>query len=207
MLRAPPAGASRSPAVRPGHRFPDACSLARACQCSSVKRPLAQDPEAGRSTTLRSCAARQTRTNRCLVPRFLLRIGRKTTWGLSRFSRGENGTVPLRDAEVILRPLLIPQRKAACPDSHNSLPHHSFPSSSLVTPCLPRSVWRLGDAVRSGASRRPVPKLELGNERKGSRLGRSFTRGEVEQVSDILNSGALPVILKRVEPHRAEKPR
>ena len=45
------------------------------------------------------------------------------------------------------------------------LPHHSLPSSSLVTQGLPSSVWRLGDALRSGASRKAVPKLELGNEK------------------------------------------
>ncbi len=37
----------------------------------------------------------------------LLRSDRGTTWGLSRFSRSENGTVPLRKAEVILRLVLL----------------------------------------------------------------------------------------------------
>ena len=46
------------------------------------------------------------------------------------------------------------------------LPDHSLPSSSLVTQGLPSSVWGLGDAVRSGASRTAVPKLELGNENR-----------------------------------------
>ncbi len=42
-----------------------------------------------------------------------LRIGRRTTWGLSRFSRSENGTLPRHNAEVILPALLIGQRHLA----------------------------------------------------------------------------------------------
>jgi len=49
-----------------------------------------------------------------------LRIGGKTTWGLSRFSRSENGTVPLRNAEVILRPLLTSLRRFAPPPDHRT---------------------------------------------------------------------------------------
>ena len=35
-----------------------------------------------------------------------VRIGRKTTWGLPRFSCSENGTVPFRNREVVPRPIL-----------------------------------------------------------------------------------------------------
>ena len=35
-----------------------------------------------------------------------LRGGRKPTWGLSRFSRSENGTVPFRNRKVVSRPIL-----------------------------------------------------------------------------------------------------
>ena len=45
-----------------------------------------------------------------------LRGGRKTTWGLSRFSRSENGTVPFRNREVISRPILRPNARATCPN-------------------------------------------------------------------------------------------
>ena len=44
--------------------------------------------------------------SRFTVGCFRFGIGRETTWGLSRFSRSENGTVPFRNPEVILRPLL-----------------------------------------------------------------------------------------------------
>ncbi len=41
-----------------------------------------------------------------LCARRRLRITRETSWGLSRFWRGENGTVPFRNADVVLRPLI-----------------------------------------------------------------------------------------------------